>query len=219
MPLCKLLVCDLDNTLLKSPKISSWQLIWDFLDCDEAIRKHGLNSFKNGTFNYEQWCAHDTATFREQGLHRDHFSEICKDMKPSPNLRKTLDILKLRGVRMAIVSGALDTILETALPWYGEFFSDIHVNKAHFCSEGYLEMIEPTPYDFEGKRDCVFKLCAAHGISPEHTVFIGDGPNDISLAGQVGLTIAFGSETPEVKDAFDVDLPDDDFSRILEHME
>jgi len=215
---CKLLVCDLDNTLLKSPRISSWQLIWDFLACDEATRKEGLISFKNGTFNYEQWCAHDTKTFRKHGLHKDHFAEICKDMVPSPNLRPTLEALRERGVRMAIVSGALNMILETALPWHDDFFSDVHLNIAHFCEEGYLTRIEPTPYDFEGKLECVKKLCTDYGISTDDTVFVGDGPNDISLAGQVGLTIAFGSQTDDVKEAFDVDMADDDFGRILEHI-
>jgi phosphoserine phosphatase len=198
--------------------VSSWQLIWDYLGCDKAVRMRGMSQFDSGAFSYEDWCAHDAKTFREHKLHRDDFVHICKDLRPAPNLRETLATMKASGVRMAIVSGALDMIVETALPWHGEFFDDVHVNGSEFCDTGVLQSITPTPYDFEGKFHCVEKLCADYGVGLDETVFMGDGMNDIFVAGKVGLTIAFGSDCDKVKKAFDLDLPDDDFGKILDYI-
>ena len=219
MTTCKLLVCDLDNTLLKGPFVSSWQLIWDFLGCDKATRMHGLKQFETGAFSYDEWCEHDAKTFRKHELRRDHFVDICKDLRPAPNLRKTLSTMQAKGVQLAIVSGALDMIVHTALPWHETFFDDVHVNGTRFCDAGILETIIPTLYDFEGKFHCVEKLCADYGVGLDETVFIGDGMNDIFVANKVGLTIAFGSDCDAVKQAFDLDLPDDDFRRILDHID
>ncbi len=214
----RLFVCDLDNTLLKGSCQSSWQMIWDFLGIDDELRRHGWQQYMSGVFSYPDWCAHDARTFRAHGLRRDHFTEICRGFRPAPGLRETLEALKQRGVRLAIVSGALDRILHTALPWHGEFFDQAFVNTAQFDEDGLICGILPTPYDFEGKLRCVEELCAEHEITAAQAVFVGDGINDLSLAGKVGLTIAFGSDCEPVRDAFDLDLPDDDFRRILEYL-
>ncbi len=215
---CQLLVCDLDNTLLKGSFASSWQMIWDFLEIDDEPRKYGWRQYQSGAFTYEDWCAHDARTFREHGLRRDQFPDICAGFQPSPHLREALEALRRKGTHMAIVSGALDMILHTALPWHGEFFDHTFVNTTRFDDDGVLADIIPTPYDFDGKLRCVESLAGEYDIPLANVVFVGDGLNDLSLAGKVGLTIAFGSDCPEVKEAFDLDLPDNDFRGILGYL-
>ena len=178
----------------------------------------GYKKYMAGAFNYSDWCAHDAKIFRSLGLKQTDFQEICRDVQPSPHLQETLTVLKANNVRMAIVSGALDTVLHNVLPWSEDFFDDIHLNRVIYDAGGSLRDIIPTPYDFEGKLKCVEMLCEKYGIPASETAFIGDGINDLSVKGEVGLTIAFGSTCEEVKDAFDVDLPDDDFRAVLPYL-
>lgn len=53
-------------------------------------------------------------------------------------------------------------------------------------------------------------LCEKYKIDPQHTMAIGDGPNDVGMIQAAGLGVAMGNAFDEVKDAADVVAPSND---------
>ncbi|MEM9882852.1 MAG: HAD family hydrolase [Planctomycetota bacterium] len=53
-------------------------------------------------------------------------------------------------------------------------------------------------------------LCKKYRIEPQHTMAIGDGPNDIGMLKFAGLGVAMGNASDEVKAAADVVAPSND---------
>ncbi|MEM6757825.1 MAG: HAD hydrolase family protein, partial [Planctomycetota bacterium] len=53
-------------------------------------------------------------------------------------------------------------------------------------------------------------LCKKYRIEPQHTMAIGDGPNDIGMLKFAGLGVAMGNAFDEVKAAADVVAPSND---------
>lgn len=53
-------------------------------------------------------------------------------------------------------------------------------------------------------------LCDKYKIDPQHTMAIGDGPNDVGMIRVAGLGVAMGNAFDEVKEAADVVAPSND---------
>jgi Cof subfamily protein (haloacid dehalogenase superfamily) len=53
-------------------------------------------------------------------------------------------------------------------------------------------------------------LCEKYGVDPQHTLAIGDGPNDIGMIKFAGIGVAMGNAFPEVKEAADAVAPTND---------
>jgi phosphoserine phosphatase len=60
-------------------------------------------------------------------------------------------------------------------------------------SSGRLVHWNLIPCDYEGKVDFMRLMMREYGISPADCAFIGDGVNDVPIAKEVGLSIAFNA--------------------------
>ena len=219
---CKLVVFDLDGTLLRGPDYMwSWKGVWKFLNFDDHIRKGMMSQYLAGKKefdDYKDWCFKVVAKFREKHLKRGDFGEITKDLTPVLGLREVLDALRARGIRLAIVSGGIDIFIDEVLGDYKNDFDLIHINRFTFDSEGFLESVVPTEFDFLGKLTAVKLLCEQWGFSTDAVAFVGDGFNDESVINQVGMTIGFcpQSMVMRINTDFAIDTPD--LRLILPHI-
>ena len=63
-----------------------------------------------------------------------------------------------------------------------------------FNKSGELEFYNLIPSDNEGKLSFMKQVLFEHGLTKDDSVFIGDGKNDVYLAAEAGITIAFNAQ-------------------------
>jgi len=213
----KLIVFDLDGTLLKGYKFS-WTLVWRYLGFPREVQDEGIRRYRKGIYDYTQWCDWSCKLFIDKNLRREAFREITRDVYLTKNFYETLRILKSEGILTAIVSGGIDTFIHEKIPDVEQWFDYVLINKFVFDEYGRLAKIVTTDYDFAGKAEALKLICEANGFGPNESVFVGEGYNDESAACTAGLCIAY----PPASDGLDVvahvRIDDDDLSLILPHI-
>ena len=57
---------------------------------------------------------------------------------------ETIETLKKAGLKLAIISGSINIILDILLPNYEEIFDDIFLSRLYFDEKGNINKIEAT---------------------------------------------------------------------------
>lgn len=122
-----------------------------------------------------------------------NYRHIADRTVPYPGVRETLDTLKGRGMRMAIISNKNVALCREVVSALGidRYFEEI-------LGADSLPFRKPSP-------EPVLKLLADFGVAPERAALVGDSINDIA-AGKgagvrtVGCTWGYGDQL-ELKDA------------------
>ena len=217
MPKYKLVCFDVDGTLVDGIK-TSWQLFHDHFQSDRHRREDGKRRFFNREITYKQWAEHDIMLWKEKNVKKKDFEKAMKNMALMEGAMDTLKTLKDSGIKLAIISGSLNIILEKLIPNYKEFFDDIFISKIYFDDDGEISEMEATEYDIEGKAVALKLIAAREKIDLKECVFVGDYLNDIQIMKEVGLGIAFNCDHKEVKDAADVVIKKKDLREILKYI-
>ena len=132
---------------------------------------------------------------------------------------ETLIELKKRKIKLAIISGSLNIMLEKFIPNYNEIFDDVFLSRIYFDENGDIARIEATEYDMEGKALALRKIVEREKIKLEECVFVGDYLNDKKIMEEAGLAIAFNCRFDELKNAADVVIDKKDLREILRHLD
>ncbi len=211
------LVCfDVDGTLVGRTTFV-WETLHEQLGTDRAKRKQGWQDYFSGKISYSQWFEHDLALFRERGeVTRQRLAAAMSSLELNGGVHEALRRLKDAGLRLAVVSGSLDIVLERfELTGY---FDDIFVNELYFDGPGRLIGWRATPFDIENKAAALDWLVAKYGLDLSLTAFVGDNFNDVSIAQRAGLAIAFNSSCEELIACSAVRVSGDDMRGILPHL-
>jgi HAD superfamily phosphoserine phosphatase-like hydrolase len=157
--------------------------------------------------------------FRAKGLCRSDFTTIANGLSVTPGFRKTMQVLKENGIKVAIVSGGIDTLLEVMVPDYKSIFENrVYINRFVFDEKGLVVGVDATDYDFAGKVEAIEKICVQEGFRMDEVVFVGDSRNDNYVLGKVGCTIAFMPTSEKLKDHADAIISEPDLEQLLEHV-
>lgn len=176
----KVVVFDFDGTLTKlGTKYTTWEEIWLKLgysinDCADYHRR-----FVRQEISHKEWCNITLQRFKEKKLSKTILKEIASDIHLIEGIKETLEILKENGVKMFIVSGSIDIIINEVLGDLVDYFIDISSNKFVFDNDDYLSQIIGTKFDFKGKADYLKELIVENEISPYEIMFIGNSCNDV----------------------------------------
>ena len=193
----RLLACDLDGTLIQGPHHYSWVPIYEELGIPSEQRLKHKNAYlqkMNTSFkDYKKWCDANLADFKSKGLNKEILKTIAnKHFSLTHNVKKTLEELKKRGVKIALISGGIDFF---AKHLFGDdlrkYFEDRYINEFTYDGDDLLDEIKPTKYDFLGKAEAIDVLCSKYDISRRNVAFVGDARNDQQALSHAGLGIAF----------------------------
>ena len=88
-------------------------------------------------------------------------------------IEEVLKLLKRHHIRQAIVTGKSRESAEISLKYYS--------------LNGYFEAVETGSLAGSVKKDCIKKLVKRWQISPEHVLYIGDAPSDVTIARSAGV--------------------------------
>ncbi|MBN2457978.1 HAD family phosphatase [Candidatus Woesearchaeota archaeon] len=211
----KLVCFDLDGTLIDETE-SIWITLYEHLGVDLKEAAITANRFYAGEISYEEWCKSDLRLLKEHKLNTGSFKEIAAKLKVMQGAHETLKQLKEKGIKLAVISGSVDTIFDLLFPSHP--FDYVFINKLVFDDYGNVQDIIPTDYDCDKKGKGLKRIAETEGISTKECVFVGDYKNDISIAKEAGLSIAFNSKSEELNSVSDVVIKEKDLSLILDHI-
>lgn len=217
MPKYKLVCFDVDGTLIDNVKFS-WQVFHDYFKTDRGRREKARNDFFNGGISYLQWAEHDIGMWRERGAKKDEFLEALNGLKLMDGALETLHELKKHGLRLAIISGSLNILLEKFIPDYNELFDDIFLSKIFFDEMGNIVNVQATEFDMEKKAEALRQIAERENLDLKECVFVGDYLNDLKIIQEAGLGIAFNCPNDELKQAADIVIEKKDLREILRHI-
>lgn len=208
------LVCfDLDGTLVDDT-IFIWKSLHEHFRTDAVRRKRAHDDYFSGEITYRQWFECDLELLDEAGATRREIEAVLDRLRAMPHSHATLETLKERGHRIAVISGSLDIVIGRLFP--DVEFDHVLINRIEFGPDGRISGGTPTPYDLEGKAEGLKELCRLEGIETSRAAFVGDNSNDLWIAREAGLSIAFNCKSDELRAVCDVELRGKDLFGLLE---
>ena len=217
MPKYKLVCFDVDGTLIDDVTFS-WQIFHDYFQADSHKREDARSKFFNGQITYKEWAEHDINLWREGNAKKDDFLKAMDGLHLMKGAMETLQELKKHGMKLAIISGSLNVVLEKFIPNYNEFFDDIFLSRIYFDKDGNIEKVEATEFDMDAKAVALKNIAEREGISLKECVFVGDYLNDMKIIREAGLGIAFNCRYDELKKVADVVIDKKDLREVLKYI-
>lgn len=212
------LVCfDVDGTLVDNVEYS-WEIFHDYFKVDMKRRENARKQFFDGRISYEEWALHDINLWKEKNAKKNDFLEAIKPLKLMNGAMETVRELKKRNMKLAVISGSINVILETLMPHYHKYFDDVFLNRLIFDKNGNISDLKITPYDIDGKAEAMKVIANKENISLKECVFIGDHRNDIPVMKECGLSIAFDPKDDELRKIADVVIEKKDLREVLKHI-
>jgi len=215
----KLVCFDVDGTLVDNLEYS-WQIFHDYFQVDRVRRKKAKKAFYDGKISYLEWAKHDLNLWVEKKAKKEDFVKAIKnaELKLMGGALETLEELKKKGMKLAIISGSLSVILEHFIPDYKEIFDDIFLSWIDFDEDGKIVKIEATSFDMEHKATALKQIAERESIKLEECVFVGDHDNDVKIAEEAGLSIAFNAHSEELKRVTNVNIEKKDLREIFKYI-
>ena len=196
----KLIFFDMEGVIFESGVIeeraavaaSIWSVIPKELGEDAYKEEEdGKIKWANGEFNnYLEWMEYSINIHKKYGLTMDKFYEIINRIPYMNGAKETFKELKKKEYKTCMISGGFKNLANRAI-------RDLDMDHTFagceyfFDDNGKLVSWNLIPSDYEGKIDFMRLMMREYKIKPENCAFIGDSVNDIALAKQVGMSIAF----------------------------
>jgi phosphoserine phosphatase len=194
----KLVFVDMEGTIFKKvvksthgTAPSSWTYIADLLGPEaKELEEETKKIWNSGGYkSYLEWMDATIDIHRKFNLNKKIFDEAM-DVEYWPGVKETFHFFREKGYKTALISGGFKAQADKAQ-------TDLLINYAlagceYFWDEkGELYHWNLNNSDFEGKVNFMREHIKSAKISSQQCAFIGDGPNDVGLAKEVGLSISF----------------------------
>jgi HAD superfamily phosphoserine phosphatase-like hydrolase len=193
-----------------------WTTLHRHFRTDARARHEAREAFRAGRLPYEDWFRHDVVLLRAAGATREAIVDLFRTIPTVPGARPTLAALRAAGAKLAVLSGSVDLLLETALP--GEHFDHVLINRLAFDAAGLIQGGTATEYDVDRKAEGVRELCRREGLAPARCAFVGDNENDVEAARTAGFSIAFECKSARLAAVASVVVPGGDLRAVLPHL-
>lgn len=192
-----LVAFDVDGTLVDHPEEKTvWEVFHRRFGVPEGIERERYARYREGKMSYAEWVALDVGSWRDAGATRESMLDALPPLALVPGARETLDALKTNGVRLAVISGTLDLLLDALFPDHP--FDEVYTNRISFDDEGKIAGWWATPFDMDGKGVALRAVAMREDVPLSRCAFVGDHVNDLSAFRLAGLAVAFNPKTDEV---------------------
>jgi len=210
-PQLRLAVFDLDGTLKEA--FSPWRYLHEALGVDGQAAVYRERFFA-GQIGYLEWARLDAALWK--GANADRVQAIFRGSAYRPGVEPLFAWLHQRGVRTAIVSTGLDIHAHQVADDLGVWrvvTNEVVITQGLLSGEVRVLVTE------ESKGEAMTRVREEAAAEEEQCLAVGDGPADVALFAQAGLSVAVCPREPAVRQAADVVIEDGDLSAILPLLE
>lgn len=214
----KLVAFDVDGTLVDELQYI-WMLIHNEIGVDLEKVNEMTEKYYKKEISYKEWANHDIQLWVEKGVTKKELMDIVNKLKLMNGAIETLEELKKKGYKLAVISGGLDIVLDYFIPDAEKIFDHIVIAKLVFDEEGKLTggLIPDDFDDLENKAGILEKLAEKEGISLDECAFVGDSDNDVEVMEDAGLAIGF-NPTEKIANISDVVIRKKDLREILKYL-
>jgi phosphoserine phosphatase len=212
-----LVAFDVDGTLVHHAEEKTvWEVFnLKFTGSDDQNAAR-WDDYKSGKLSYADWVALDIEGWKSAGATKELLLESLDGLKLVDGARETLAELKACGMRLAVISGTLDLLLDALFPDHP--FDEVYTNRLVFEASGAISHWHATPFDMDGKGVALRSIALREDIPLARCAFVGDHANDLAAARLAGFSIAFNPKSPELEAAASAVVRSDDLRDILPHL-
>lgn len=189
----KLVVFDMDSTLITSEVIDEMALCHGVGDAVKLITKRAMN----GELKFDQSLTERVSLLK--GFKRSHMETILKNLTFTPGTENFIRILRANGIKTAIASGGFQYFAKNIQATLQMDY--VFANELEFEGDLLTGKITGAIVNAEAKEEIIQVLAQNHGFSLNEIVAIGDGANDIPMLLKAGLGIAIHAKEKVQKTA------------------
>jgi phosphoserine phosphatase len=182
----RLVVMDVDSTLVQGEVI---EMLAEQAGCLEEVARV-TEAAMRGELDFEESLRRRVGLLA--GLDAGALDVVYDALTLSPGARTMVRTLKRLGYRFAIVSGGFSQVTDRIAADLGIDFAA--ANELEVVDGALTGRIVGPVVDRAGKADALLRFAREAGVSPDATVAIGDGANDLDMLGAAGLGIAFNAK-------------------------
>jgi phosphoserine phosphatase len=138
-------------------------------------------------------------------------------LRLNPGAKALIDTCKAHGMKVLLVSGGFTFFAERVCHLLNIDFSRSNVLEVidGHLSGRLIDQAWGDICDGAEKRKMMLETCAQLGISPQQSIAMGDGANDLLMMGEAGLSVAYHAK-PKVREQAMVAINAGGLDRLLE---
>ncbi len=209
----KLAAFDMDGVLFDIA--SSWVAIHDHFDTNNDA---SLKAYMDGEIDDHEFMRRDIKLWlnKQDPISISLIEEILDKQPFMEGCIETLQKLKEEGLKVGIISGGLDLLVDRIR---AEVLLDfVYVNSLVLDDDGNLTGEGVLNVVLVDKTTPLLEAQKMFGISKEDTASIGNGSIDVSMFKVSGTSIAFNPEDEICANGADIVIRDKDLSLVLPHI-
>lgn len=195
----KLVLFDLDGTLLKSTEIIMDAFVISFKKYfkDITLDERTLTSFLGHTLfeTFGLYIKEDQSMDELVSFYRQTSEVLMKDVQAYPNAKELMEILKAKGIQIGVVTSKMNHVAREHLTLIG-----LNAYVTHLV--GYEDVKNHKP-----DKEPIEKGLSLYGINPDEAVYVGDHENDMVASKAAGVMSCAVSYSHRLKEMLAV-MPD-----------
>jgi phosphoserine phosphatase len=179
----RVLVADLESTIIENEMLDE---LADFI----GLRAHVADITRramNGELDFATALAERVGLLK--GLPTTVLDEAATRIRVMPGARALIATSRAGGVRSALVSGGFTVFAERVAAELG--FDRVVANRLDIIDGRIAGTVAPPIVTGETKRDTLLALATECAVTPDATLAVGDGANDLPMMEAAGLGVAF----------------------------
>ena len=192
-----LVVCDVDSTLIEDEVI---ELLAEHAGKRAEVAEITERAMA-GQLDFSESLTERVSVLA--GLPESIFESVFERIRVTEGALEMISAVQAAGGYVGAVSGGFTQILNPLAESLGLDFA--RANELEIKDGRLTGRILGRIIDRTAKAEALLEWAEETGVSPTHTVAVGDGANDLGMMEQAGLAVAFNAK-PIVREAADVAL-------------
>lgn len=134
-------------------------------------------------------------------------------LRLNPGAQTLIDAARAAGLATLLVSGGFTFFADRVKTRLG--MDEAHSNTLEIVDGRLTGRVLGDIVDGAGKRQHLLNLCVRLGCTPQQSIAVGDGANDLPMMNEAGLSVAYHAK-PKVREQAMVGITEGGLDRLLE---